>query len=110
MSVQPLNFYTGLLTAGYFARDISIHFDDLLERCRFREAGGAYEAVLDYCLEELKRDGEDVYHYVQVEELIGILQQEHYLILSEREQIREKYFLFRKEAGRLYNQYQTAIR
>lgn len=96
--------------AGYFARDVSGHLKTLLTRCQFREANGAYEEVLDYCLCELSMDGGNVYYYEQVKDMINMLREEQYLILSDQEQIREKYFRFRKEAERLYNQCQSASR
>lgn len=96
--------------AESFARDISEHLKTLLTRCQFREANGAYEEILDYCLCELSMDGGNVYYYEQVKEMIYMLEAEQYLILSDQEQIREKYFRFRKEAGRLYNQCQSASR
>ncbi|SHO52352.1 hypothetical protein [Anaerocolumna xylanovorans] len=98
------------LTASSFAYDVSKHLDVLLRRCRFREANGLYESVLDYCLCELSKDGGNVFYYECVVDLISMLQQEQYLILSDQEQIREKYFRFRKEVSRLYNQCQAASR
>ncbi len=88
----------------------SQYLDVLKKRCRFREANGTYEAVLDYCLEELSGDYGNALYYTQVEDLINMLRQEQYLVLSDQEQIREKYLLIAETASNLYNQYQSAIR
>ncbi|WP_313153204.1 hypothetical protein [Lacrimispora sp.] len=110
----PFGHYYGKdqveLNGRYFARDVSQYFDVLLKRCRFREANGAYEVVLDYCLGELSGDYGNALYYTQVEDLINMLRQEQYLVLSDQEQIREKYLLIAEKADKLYNQYQSAVR
>jgi len=65
---------------------------------------------LDYCLGELSGDYGNALYYTQIEDLISMLRQEQYLVLSDQEQIREKYLLVAETAGKLYNQYQSAIR
>ncbi len=110
----PFGHYYGKdqaeLNGRSFARDVSQYLDVLKKRCRFREANGAYEAVLDYCLGELSGDYGNALYYTQIEDLISMLRQEQYLVLSDQEQIREKYLLVAETAGKLYNQYQSAIR
>ena len=34
----------------FFATDISVHYKDIQRKCRFREAGGAYEQVWEFYL------------------------------------------------------------
>ncbi|WP_312502590.1 hypothetical protein [Lacrimispora sp.] len=60
--------------------------------------------------EELSGDYGNALYYTQVEDLINMLRQEQYLVLSDQEQIREKYLLIAEKADKLYNQYQSAVR
>jgi hypothetical protein len=94
----------------YFSNDVAGFLDILLERCRFREANGSYEEVLDYSLNELMKNDKDVLYYTKVKSLIEMLIKEDYLVMSDHEHIRRKYILFRETADKLYNRYQSAIR
>lgn len=94
----------------YFANDVAGFLDVLVERCRFREANGSYEAVLDYSLNELMKKDKDVFYYTKVKYLIEMLTKEDYLVLSNSKHIRRKYILFCESADKLYNLYQSAIR
>ena len=93
-----------------FARDVESYQYGLLEKCRIREAGGAYEKVLDNCLDKMLKVIDDDYGYPQVEELIKIIDQDDYLVSSPNEQIREKYINFLNLKSQLYNQYMTRVR
>jgi hypothetical protein len=60
--------------------------------------------------EKLSGDYGNALYYTQVEDLINMLRQEQYLVLSDQEQIREKYLLIAEKADKLYNQYKSAVR
>ena len=41
---------------SFFAKDVAGFLDVLHSRCQFREANGAYEAILDFWLKELSKN------------------------------------------------------
>ena len=95
---------------GYFAKDVAGFVSVLHRRCEFREAGGAYEAMLDFWLVELAKAEADAHLYPRVEPLVEMMKQESYLVLSRRAPIREKYLLLCEKAGEVYNRYMSAVR
>lgn len=94
----------------YFANDVAGYLKDLLRKCKFREAGGSYIKILDYYLDILKKDDNNIYYYKEVEDLIKLLENENYLVVSDNEGIRQKYLLIKQISANLYNQYMSAIR
>lgn len=110
----PFGHYYGRdqieLNGRYFAGDVAGHLNTLLKRCQFREANGAYREVLDYCFYEVARDSGNPYYYRQVEDLINMLRQEQYLVLSDDDGIREKYLRIFEEASELYGRCQSSER
>lgn len=94
----------------FFARDIAGYMDENRKKCRFREAGGAYEKVLDYYLSVFNEDDGDDFYYVRIKNLIRIIESEEYLYGSENLQIRRKYIELRKKTESLYNRYMSAVR
>ena len=94
----------------FFARDIAGYMDANREKCRFREAGGDYEKVLDYYLSIFDEDDGNDFCYVSLQKLIHIIESEEYLYGSENPEIRRKYIELRKKAESLYNRYMTVVR
>lgn len=94
----------------FFAGDIAGYMDKDRKRCRFREAGGAYEKVLDYYLSIFDEDDGDALYYVRVKSLINLIEAEEYLYGSENPEIRRKYIELRKRAESFYNRYMSAVR
>lgn len=94
----------------FFAQDLAGFLAVLLERCRTREAGGAYLPVLAWCWKELDNNSADPLHYRVCKELIDTLQSESYLVLSDDEGLRSMYLKIQAKCRQLYNQYQAAVR
>lgn len=94
----------------FFARDISHYLNQVHKKCEFREAGGAYEKVLDYYLTILQDDGGEARYYEKVRKLEEILRKEDYLFASENPGVRQKYIACRQALSTLYNRYMTAVR
>lgn len=94
----------------FFAGNIAGYMDKERKKCRFREAGGAYEKVLDYYLSVMDEDDGDPQFYFKIKPLIGMLEAEDYLYGSENPEIRRKYIELRKRAESLYNRYMSAAR
>lgn len=94
----------------FFAKDIAVYYKRVQQRCRLREAGGAYEKVLDNYLKVLKADeGRDDY-YQRVKDLIEIIRQEDYLYASPDPVIRRKYTELMEIGDRLYNRFMSVAR
>ena len=96
----------------YFARSLYNLPAELTAQCRFREADGAYAAVLDWCLREINTAFTDecpAHHYERVEKLVQMLHRERYLLFSERPLIRERYAAFMSKASSLYDLYADLI-
>ncbi len=94
----------------FFAKSISYYMTGIHEKCRLREAGGAYEKVLDYYLTVMDEDDGDANYYFKVKSLINIIESEEYLYGSENPEIRRKYIQLREISERLYNRHMTAAR
>lgn len=94
----------------YFAASIASFLKDLQEKCKFREADGTYESVLDYCLNILNQDSQDEYYYRKVEPLIHIMEKEKYLLVSKNHKIKKKYIQIMERCSYLYGRYMTAVR
>ena len=94
----------------FFAGDVAVLLQVLLRKCSFREAGGAYENVLDYALSEMDAVKDTPYGYNQMLKLIEIMDKEDYLALSPNKRIREKYVRFLETKSRLYGQYMDVAR
>lgn len=94
----------------FFAKSISYYMRDIREKCRLREADGAYEKVLDYYLTVMNADDGDAGYYFKVKKLIRIIEAEDYLYGSENPEIRRKYIKLRELSESLYNRYMSAAR
>lgn len=94
----------------FFAKNLSYYLTDVREKCRLREAGGAYEPVLDYYLNVMRQDDGEASYYVRVKKLINIIEAEDYLYGSENMEIRRKYIRLREMSESLYNRYMSAAR
>lgn len=95
---------------NFFARDIAGYMKSIHDKCRFREADGAYEKVLDYYLAVLKEDDGNPLYYFKVKNIFEIIQSESYLYGSESSAIREKYCEIVEKLEGLYNRYMSAAR
>lgn len=94
----------------FFATDISVYYKDIQRKCRFREAGGAYEKVLDNYLRVLQDDEGDKCYYTRVKDLVDIIREEDYLMMSPTPEVRAKYLKLQEIISSLYNRYMTAVR
>ena len=94
----------------YFADDVEVFLNKLHRRCYFREAGGAYEAMLDFWLAKVLEGESDYSHYRRIEPLAHMIEQESYLRVSESERIREKYILLCDKLSAAYNRYMDVER
>lgn len=94
----------------YFAEDVSYYLESLQKICRFREAVGDYSIILRTYLNKLSEDNRDYRYYEEVKPLIGILESEDYLRVSENNEIRELYKKCMDQCANLYNRYMTEVR
>jgi len=110
----PFGHYYGLKQVNdngrYFAQDVESFVRKLHRRCNYREANGAYEAMLDFWLGEISRIEDDALRYPSIELLVEMIKEESYLILSLNEPIREKYLLLLKKSDDMYNRYMSIVR
>ncbi len=98
-------------TGSVFARDVLQHYRALKQRCKFREAGGAYLPILRSYLDTLsRRSGDPCQNYEEKKPLIDLIDSENYLLYSDDPAVRE---LYQKLVGLtvvLYNQYMAIVR
>lgn len=94
----------------FFAKQIAGYMTGIRAKCKLREAGGAYEKVLDYYLAVMNEDDGNSNYYYKVKNLIHIMESEDYLYGSENPEIRRKYIRLREFGEALYNRYMTAAR
>ena len=94
----------------FFAKHVAYYMTGIREKCRLREADGAYEQVLDYYLAVMNEDDGDSNYYFKVKNLINIMESEDYLYGSENPEIRRKYISLREYGEKLYNRYMSAAR
>lgn len=95
---------------AFFAKDIAYYMTGTRGKCGLREAGGAYEKVLDYYLGLMNEDNGEANYYYQVKNVIDILESEDYLYGSENPEIRRKYIQLREYGEKLYNRHMRAGR
>jgi len=94
----------------YFAKDVNCFLASLQKLCHYRESNGNYIIVLRGYYDILSGDKGDYAYYELVKPLIGILEQENYLRVSENDEIRKLYVECMNQCSRLYNQYMTVVR
>ena len=94
----------------FFADYVADFLNELHQMCYFREAGGRYEAMLDFWLSVLTKGESDYMYYQRIGSLPEMIKQEGYLRVSECEPIRNKYILICEKLGDMYNRYMNVVR
>ena len=93
----------------YFSRDVKGFYQDLINKCEYRNYENRYIEVLKNYVDVLTREKEYQYYY-KMKPLISILESESYLKLTQNHKLRETYLSCMEECNRLYNRYMTAVR
>lgn len=93
----------------WFASDVKIFFDRMVERCKYRSCNGKYIDILKAYYSIMNGD-KSPYYYEKVTELIEIIKSERYLVLSKDEKLRKVYIDCLEMTINLYNRYMTQVR
>lgn len=80
------------------------------EKCRAREADGEYLKALEKYLKKLEKGENDAYYYDKEYQLIQLLEQESYLLLSKDKRVRTIYFQIQEKIHSLYCTYMSAVK
>ena len=93
----------------YFARDVSGFVCVLRRRCEIRQAGGAYQAVLQAYADSISA-ADDMDYGLTVKPVAELLAKERYLAISPDRDVRELYRRCCDLCAERYNAYMTAVR